>query len=1162
MTPPLCAACGFDNPPGMKFCGNCGARLGEATAPLKPAPPAPNFSPERLGVMMGADLLERFRQAGLESAGQRRHVTVLFVDLASYTALSQRLDSEDIYDIVQEYIRLLASNVYKYEGTVDKFTGDGLMALFGAPIAQETHAEMAVRSALDMQADVAQLSQKVKARLGIELNVHIGLNAGMVVVGSVGSNMLMNYTAIGDTVNLAARLMAAAPVGIVVSDSVYRQTEALFDYEPTAPLTLKGIAQPVTAYRCLGAKTRPGSLRGLKGLRAPMIGREAELNQLQRAAHALTGRRLLQLIMVTGDAGFGKSRLISEFKATLTSEAMTVLEGQSLTYRRTVSYWLFLDLLRRYLGVTPNSSEAEVREHLIRQVTTALGPKADDVLPYLEHLLVLRPSEAASERVRYLDAAQLRQQTFLAVRDLLQAEATRRPLVVILDDLHWADDVSLELLHYLLDGLQALPLLFIAISRPFQEGPLQKTAAWAGKRLAERFIPIPLQSLSLPQSEQLLYRLLSAAELPESLLEQILQRAAGVPFYLEEILRMLMDNHILQHDDGHWRVLPGADVSSIGVPDTLEGLILARFDRLNPTERRVLQLASAIGHSFSVRLLALVLRPLDEHTVSAALVQLTERMFIAPQPEALEPEYQFNHVLVSDAIYSTLLRRDRSELHGQIGEAMEIVYADHLDEHVELLARHYSWSARLDRALHYLTLAGQRAAQVYANAQARQHFQEALDLLPRVEHQPEQEREIRQGLGDVLTLTGDYPAAREQFEAALRAIAHASARLHARERSALHRGISLTYERQGEYDQALARLATAQSVLAEAVLPTPIERARILHDIGWIRFRRGDLDEAEKNLLQALSLVENSTQYDVIASIYNRLAGVYYQKDDWQQAGSYLSKSLELWEEIGNIVGAARAYNNRGLIAYQRGDWENALENYKKNLELQTRIGDAEALALSYLNIAILHIDLGAYAEAQANLSKSLEAAQKTSALFHLASAEMHWGRLCLSQNQPEQAIQHLEKCLNLFEEIGARENLVDVYHLLGEAQLALGKPERAAEWARRSMEQLSGLGTRRLSQSDQHGRAFRLLAKADIAQRRWDSAAHNLRLSLDIFRANQSRLEEGKTLVELGYLSAGRGDFTSAQDHWQEALTIFVELKAKAEERATVKLLISHTSN
>ncbi len=279
----LCSKCGFNNPPGMRFCGNCGTKLEVGTAPLQLHTPQPGFSSDAIGVMMGADLLDRFRKAGLEAAGQRRNVTILFVDLSGFTDFSQHHDNEDTYVLIQQYLSLLAKDVYKYDGMVDKFMGDGLMAIFGAPIAHENSAELAIRAALDMQMDMAEFSQAVQESLGKELRLHIGLHSGPVIVGSIGSSMMMNYTAIGDTVNLAYRLEQHCPAGaILVSETTYQMTRALFDFMAVAPLVLKGIQQPVPAYRVLAAKTNPGETRGIEGLHAPLIGRDEELAQLKR----------------------------------------------------------------------------------------------------------------------------------------------------------------------------------------------------------------------------------------------------------------------------------------------------------------------------------------------------------------------------------------------------------------------------------------------------------------------------------------------------------------------------------------------------------------------------------------------------------------------------------------------------------------------------------------------------------------------------------------------------------------------------------------------------------------------------------------------------------------------------------------------------------------
>jgi predicted ATPase/class 3 adenylate cyclase len=1143
----------------MRFCGNCGTRLPVTSGLLGTAAAAsPAISPEKMGAMMGADLLERFRQAGLEAAGQRRNVTVLFVDITGYTALSQRLDPEEVYDIIQQYSRLLASDVYKYEGMVDKFTGDGLMALFGAPIAYENNAERAIRAALDMQTEVVQMAQPVRERVDVELRVRIGLNAGIVIVGSVGSNMLMNYTAIGDTVNLASRLeQAATPGTILVSESVYRLTKALVDYRPTPPLNLKGIAHPVVGYQVIGLKAKPETVRGLEGLRAPMIGRDAELAQLQQAYTALTEHKEGRFVIVTGEAGLGKSRLTAEFKALTHPAAVSSLEGQSLTYRRSVAYWMFLDVLRGYLGVTVETPEPEVREQLHQKINALLGPAAAEVLPYLEHLLSLPLSDpAAAERIRYFDPGQLRQQLFLAVRDVLVAEARRQPLMVILDDLHWADETSLDLLLFLLDSIRDAPLLLYAISRPFQEGTMAKVLERAQQRLADRLTTIHLESLSPEQSQQLLFKLLAIPDLPESLRDQILQRAAGIPFYLEEVLRMLIDAQALRREDGQWRWAPGVNLATLGVPDTIQGLILARFDRLPEAERQVLQVAAVIGRNFSWPLLKTVLQPLGEKNLQAALTQLVERDYIAPDPDTPGLAYFFKHMLVSDSIYSTMLKRDRSELHGQVGEAIEAEYARQLEGQIELLARHYSWSPRLDRALHYLILAGEKAARSYANEQARQHYEQALTLLSHVEHRPDQALQVYIGLGDVMTLIGAYPEARMHYESALGTISAGGGQAHFQEQSALQRKVGITFERQGNYDAGLMCLAAAQTAIANAPQPMPVEQARILNEAGWIHFQRGELAEAEKLLMQGLRLVEGTPNYDIMAALYNRLGGVYFQKGELEQAAYFVHKSLTQREAMGDVIGVARLQNNLGLLRWRQGDYDSALSSFQQALKLLAQIGDIEALAFTYTNLGLLRTDRGELEQARDELRNSLEAALRIGHPLEIARARVHFARVHLYLGDTAQALSDLEDGLRIFRELHSQENLIEVCYLLGECWAEMGDLNQAEDWGQQGLELVSGAGEAALDHSAEYGRILRLLGK--IARQRGDleKAGQHLRKSLAIFQVLQDRLELGKAHYQLALLALNQRDPASARAQLQEALTIFEKLGSKLELRRVKEAL------
>jgi adenylate cyclase len=1150
----LCSNCGFDNPPRMRFCGNCGSRLVENLAPSSRAPAfetQTNPTTERLGVLMGADLMDRLRTAGIEAAGQRRNVTVLFTDLTGFTALSERMDSEDVYEIIQQYIQVLVNNVYKYEGIVDKLTGDGLMALFGAPISHENNAERAVRAALDMQADVIQLSKEIKKKHKVDLRMRVGLHSGTVVVGGMGSNMMMDYTAIGDTVNLSHRIEEAAPPNtILVSESVYRQTKALFEFQQVSVLYPKGITHPVVAFSVLKLKSQPGRVRGLEGLSAPMVGRDMELNRLKQILADLLQIRRGQFVFVTGEAGMGKSRLTAEFKATLNPREVRVLEAQSLAYRRSIAYWIFLDLLYQFLGLPANTPKPEVHQRLIHALEQIAGNQGSETLTYLEHLLSLPYSDShAADRIHYLDAEQLRQRIFLAVRDLIVAEAQRQPLILILEDLHWADEASLNLLYFLLESLRHAPIMILSISRQVLPGAISRIQEWAKTHLSSQFHALPLQGLSPSQSAQLLFQLLTIPDLPESLREQILQRAAGIPFYLEEILRMLIDEHIIRRENNHWRVEPGVDTSKLGVPDTLQGLVMARYDRLPETERNLAQFASVIGKNFSIPILKEVLAGPTLEKLPQALDVLVERDFIQPLSSRSDGEFTFRHILMSDAIYGTILRKDRSKMHGQVAAAIEKLYADDLENQVELLANHYLWSNNQDKAVYYLTRAGERAAARYANAQAQQHFEQALQILPKVTHTLTQALRIISGLGDVLVLIGEYAAARKYYQRALEAIRSEGSGRFSIESCGLQRKIGNTFERQGEYDQAQENLIEAQRELEKLDHFYPVEKARILNDMGWINFRRGNLDQAESLLNQAQILLEKTKQYDVIASIYNRLGGIYYFEDKLDQASIYVRKSLALREEIGDIVAVARSYNNLGLLSWRKGDWESALTNFMRSVELHTNLGDVEGLMEVNSNLGLLQIDRGNIEQAKKHLEAALSTAQQSGLTYGIGVTYLHFSHLYLSSSDWKTALEYCGRSLAILKEIDDQDHIVEIFTNIGAAWLGLGDLDLARKWADDALHLCEELGADSpQTQTEPRGRALRLLGNIYSRIGEYDEAGEVIRSSLTIFQSAGNLLEQGRSALALALLQSHCNNYASARMHFNEARLIFRQLGASLD--------------
>ena len=1132
----------------MRFCGNCGTRL-LATGMLPSIDhiqPVEVDSSNHLGAMIGADLLDRFRMAGLEAAGQRRQVTVLFVDLSGYTHLSEKIDSEELYDLVQSCSKTFANDVYKYDGMVDKFTGDGLMALFGAPIAHENNAELAIRAALDMQTDLEVISNDLKQRLGLEIKAHIGLNSGSVIVGGIGSNMMMNYTAIGDVVNLSSRIESLATSGqTLVSETVYRQVRSLFDFEAQAPVQLKGVSQPVPTYLVKGTKTRPGSVRGIEGLYAPMIGRDGELERLHQTITAMTAEKSGRFVAVHGEAGIGKSRLITEFKSFLSQLPVQVEEGFSLVYRKGVSYWIFQDALQRLLEIDSETPAEESQIRLREHVTRSLPERVDDVLPYLEHLLSIPLSNPnAARRIEFLEANQLRQQIFLAIRDLLLADAQRKPMVLILEDLHWADDGSLDLLEYLLDYLAKSPLVIVAVARSFSDGKLAAISQYASEHLRLRFTDLSLRSLSPDQADRLLAQLTSIHNMPEALRNDIVHRASGIPLYLEEILRMLMDRQLLMREDGHWRLSDAVDLKDLGVPNTLEGLILTRFDHLGPVERHVLKVASVIGRTFTRPLLVGCLPSLTDEEARHSISKLMEREFVLPDPSP-GGEFMIKHLLVSDTIYSTLLKRERKELHGLVADTIEKIYAGHLENQIDVLARHYFWSDYLDRALIYLLLAGQKAARNYNTSQAQKYFEDALTVLPDVPHTSQQAVQVYSGLGDALALAGDYPATRGAYEKAIQAIA-SEENENVETVCELHRKIGMTFERQGEYDQAFACLDKANKILINTGLDFPVELSQILNDTGWIYSRRGRLEDAENYLIQAQNLAEKTTRLDVVSSIYNRIGGIYFQKERLKEASEFAVKSLAIRQEIGDIPGVARSYNNLGLLETKRGFWDEALVNYKRSAEIQTRLGDVEAIIDLNSNLGLLQTDRGYTDEARDYLQEALRRAQQIGHSFNIALNTHHLSKLYVALGDWQNALDYSLRSEQLFKNLDDEEYLVEVYVNLGTIYLGNRDLVGATRYAQMALDLLGKMEDDEVSQDK--GRALRLLGDIALQSADYSHAKEYFQQAETIFEASGNKLERGRLLTSMARMAQAQSNRMLSKSCLMLAKKIFEELGARLD--------------
>lgn len=685
----VCPRCAFDSPGSFKYCGNCGHSLLEdalADAPFSLG--EAGWKRERSYVP--EHLAEKLLAARGKLKGERRNVTVLFADLQGFTTLSEKLDPEGVYDLLVATMRGFADEIHCYGGTIDKFIGDGIMALFGAPIAHENDPERALRAALSILGFLHTLKKSIQAKYGVQLHVRIGLHAGTVIAGTVGSDLRMQYTVVGDTVNLASRLEELAePDTILVSQAVWAATNALFEYVPRGSVPVKGRQTPVDAYQVAGLKAHPGSMRGIHGLTAPMIGRDRDLKQLRTAIEALANEGRGQVVMLTGEAGIGKTRLLAESKQVMQENLVHVIEETCRPHSAHTEYWVFQQLLQQVFGVREADDEAAKQQQLSQCLEDLFPGAYGDVLPYMQRLLDIPiTDEQAAKSMRYLSPEQLRRQTFLALHKLVLAIAQEQPLVMVVDDLQWVDRASCDLLLFMSPLVKECALCLILISRPYEGQAASMIHHLVSETCPDHYQTLPLTRLSLFDSHILLDALLTTSTLPPQVRQSIPEKAEGNPFFLEEIVRLLIEQGTIRRTNGVWRAEPDLALSELSIPPSLHALLMSRVDRLPEEPKYVLQCCAVIGPRVPYSLLRATVGAEYRAFLGQSLEELVRREFLDLKVEG-EKTYTFRHTLVRETVYGMLLSPRRKELHQRVGRGLERLFSGRLNEVVELRAFHF-----------------------------------------------------------------------------------------------------------------------------------------------------------------------------------------------------------------------------------------------------------------------------------------------------------------------------------------------------------------------------------------------------------------------------------------------------------------------------------------
>ncbi|HUR16269.1 MAG TPA: adenylate/guanylate cyclase domain-containing protein [Candidatus Limnocylindrales bacterium] len=590
-----CPRCETEVSTDARFCMSCGMSLGD--------PSADDAAREQKVVASApSPLVDKMRAAKL--TGERKPVTALFADVVGSTTLAESMDPEDWTQIVNEAFDLMSKAVFHYEGTIAQLQGDAMLAFFGAPVAHEDDPDRAIRAALEMIEQIDEYARQLQRTHGIEFRIRAGINTGPVIVGNVGSDLRYEYTALGDAVNVAARVQTSAePRTVLVTANTMRFAADAFDFEDLGDIELKGKTEPVQLYRVIGIKAQPGRRRGLEsvGLSSPLVGRSAELESLRALFEvAVAGRGRVAVLI--GEPGIGKSRLLAELRALIPTA--TWVEGKCVTYGRTVPYHLVLDMVRSMLGISLSNSEAEERQIMTTRLRELLGDEASDVGPYIAHLLSLPLSQVERDMVQ-VDPEMLQSRYVAAIFRVIRGHLAAGPLVLVCEDIHWADPASVEMVIQLMALMTTQPVLLILAGRNETDSPGWRLVTQVRTTMGDALTEIRLQPLSDDASRELVSNLLEIESLPEQVRDKILERAEGNPFFVEEVIRMLIERGAIVRSTNRW--VADESITAVEIPETLHSLLLARIDQLPDDAKRSLRVASVIGRQFPVRVLERVL---------------------------------------------------------------------------------------------------------------------------------------------------------------------------------------------------------------------------------------------------------------------------------------------------------------------------------------------------------------------------------------------------------------------------------------------------------------------------------------------------------------------------------------------------------------------------
>jgi predicted ATPase/class 3 adenylate cyclase len=1074
-------------------------------------------------------LPHRFIQSG-NAIGEFRPITVLFANFYPFSRILTLLelpavlenDMEMIGRLLNTYYTRIQTVIHYYGGSINKVDmaafGDRLMILFGAPTAHEDDPAHAVQAALQVRTALGDVSQELSALLhawvenhldqrallqviSFGLRARIGIASGALFAGIVGTSRRREYTVIGPTVRLAARLMAGSDGDILLTSMTYRAARRVVDVKPVPPVQLPDFVQAVPVFRVQPVSQNTRHRQSWQPNFLPLVGRQLELRQivdLAKGALAVDSTAG-HVVEVVGEPGIGKSRLASEALANLQMKVPTalVVHDTCPSYEQNTPYASFARLLRQLLLLSPGDARS-AQALTVQQYFDQWLPAWRALAPLLGSILNVPLPD--TDLTRSLALEQQRGQLHDLLIMLCLAAAKRTPLVIAIDDLQWADAASLALVQRLTDQLPNHRLFLMLISR--QAPDLNRSG-----HLLRHSTTIALRELPQEDSEALLTILLEGP-VPAELLP-LIERAQSTPFFLEETVRYLRDSGVLKRTNtGEW-VCAGT-IDGIIIPSEIEQLIVARIDRLTEPARALLQIGAVLGQTFSERLL-MSLSTASE-LAARALAELVQAALVLPDETAPEPTFHFKHAMIRDVAYSGMLFAQRQKLHHEAALAIEQLHASELDDYRSLVTQHYLRAGAADDAFPHILILAHQAQLRYAPAEALDLYNQALAVAPwrdQCDELPDivSAVDLHENMGDLMALLDSYAGAREHYMQGIKLIERSRVADRLIRVALLQRKVGIAYEHEGDIGLALKWFERAKDAITSAVPSDTmrLEHTRILNDLGWVHFRRGDLAQAEELLKQALAHISRNMAFDEQARIHNRLGGIAYSRGDLALACHYVEQSLAASEQSGNLPAQADALNNLGILAESQGRIEASIRSSLQAMQINERIGSRRGLAINAINVGWAYYSGEEYERARLYFSEALEHATAVGDTYHQMVALLDLGRVLTALEQWDEAEPVIRQSLALALQLNTPW-VLDCRVALAELALERGNTDAALD----EYQYARSLEIDR--ETEEYGRFQRLEAKIALVQGERDTAIQILHANQALFARLQNASEQKRT--------------------------------------------------